>query len=68
MAALPCDRYVNEALKLADELLNLANDGEAIVDDDGCAILLGVMRDCAYKIRREAERESVSHRVKRSMT
>ena len=65
MVEYPCDQYVAEALRIATELLDLANDGDAKEHDDGCGILLGVLRDCAYKIRREAERESQSHQLRK---
>lgn len=68
MGSTPCDRYVQEAFELAERLLNLANEADASEHDDGCGILLGVLRDCAYKIRREAERESRSHRLRQQQT
>ena len=64
MGSAPCDRYVQEAFELAERLLGLANEWDAADHDDGCGILLGVMRDCAYKIRREAQREGQSHRLR----
>ena len=47
-----------KALEIANSLLGLANNEDALRDDAGCSILFGVMRDCAYKIRRQAEREA----------
>jgi hypothetical protein len=32
--------------------------------DDGCGVLFGVMRDCAYHIRAEAERERDEHELR----
>jgi len=40
----------------ARRLTILADEGEG-AEDDGCAVLCGVMRDCAYKIRKRAELE-----------
>ncbi len=42
--------------------MELANDEAGLVDEGGFGILLGVMRDCAYKIRRHAEHEG--HKAK----
>lgn len=58
------DRYIMEALALARELTILADRGDGDHPDDGCAVLYGVLRDCAYKIRSEAERESGKHKVR----
>ena len=51
------NEYISEALKIADDLMELANDEAGFADEGGFGILLGVMRDCAYKIRRHAEHE-----------
>ena len=52
------DTYTRRALEIAEALMSTANEGEAASNDDGCRILFGVCRDCAYKIRRQAERLS----------
>ena len=41
----------------------LADDGDVNSRDDGCHIFFGVVRDCAYKIRREALQELEMHRM-----
>lgn len=51
------NEYISEALKIADDLMVLANDEAGLADEGGFGILFGVMRDCAYKIRRHAEHE-----------
>jgi hypothetical protein len=51
------NKYISEALQIADDLMELANDEAGLADEGGFGILLGVMRDCAYKIRRHAEHE-----------
>ena len=56
------DNYVRRALEAAKELALLADEGD-VTDDDGCAVLCGVIRDCAYKIRRRAELERDRHRT-----
>jgi len=59
----PCDERIREALELANRLMRLADRGEAEGEDDGCAVLYGVLRDCAWKIRAQAEREREAHRA-----
>jgi hypothetical protein len=48
---------------MAKALMDTANKAEAASDDDGCRILFGVMRDCAYKIRKQAECEYEAHKA-----
>jgi len=59
-----CNDNIRNALKMATELVILADEGEAAMEDDGCGVLCGVVRDCAYKIRAEAERERDAHKAK----
>lgn len=49
------NEYISEALKIADDLIDFANDEAGLADEGGCSILFAVCRDCAYKIRRHAE-------------
>ena len=42
-------------------MIILSDKGEAESQDNGCALLYGVIRDCAYRIRSEAEREQGAH-------
>lgn len=51
------NKYISEALQIAEDLMELANDEAGLADEGNFGILLGVMRDCAYKIRRHAEHE-----------
>lgn len=60
----PCDRHIIETLKLASDMINLADRGDADREDTGCGILFGVMRDAAYKIRTLAENEKQKHAKK----
>lgn len=55
------DRHLMEALRIAQDLIALADQGEADSEDDGCRILYGLMRDCGYRLRREALRERDAH-------
>ena len=51
------NEYILRALRIADDLMDFSNDEAVLADDGGFGILFGVMRDCAYKIRRHAEHE-----------
>jgi len=57
------NKHLKEALEMSRKLTILADEGEASSRDDGCAVLYGVIRDCAYKIRSRAERERDVHKV-----
>ena len=52
-----CDEYIERMIELANELMILADEGDASGADDDCHILFGIVRDCAYKIMNEAERQ-----------
>jgi hypothetical protein len=57
------DKYIMQALEITAKLTTLAEEGEAESKDDGCRVLFGIVRDCAYNIRMHAEKESERHRV-----
>lgn len=56
------DNYIRKAIELAGAMKSLADEGEAQAPDSGCAVLFGVIRDCAYSIQGRAEREEEMHR------
>jgi len=62
--ARACNEHIDEALEMARRLLVLSDVGDLDREDDGCGVLYGVVRDCAYKIRAQAEREREAHRRK----
>ncbi len=51
---------IADAIRLAEELLRVAEKGVPTCTDDCCLFLYGVIRDCGYKIRRAAEQEKFS--------
>jgi hypothetical protein len=57
----PCNKHLKKTIQIAHQLIDLAEKGEAESKDNGCAVLYGVVRDCAYRIRMEAERERTAH-------
>jgi len=56
-----CNAHIREAIELARQLTILADEGEADSLDDGCILLYGVVRDCAYQLRQQTERERDAH-------
>ena len=62
--ARACNRHIFEVLEMAKQLLILADIGDLDAEDDGCGVLYGVVRDCAYKIRAQVERERDAHKRK----
>jgi len=60
----PSNKHIQEALEVARELIILADVGEADAEDNGCEILYGTVRDCAYRIRRQAKCEREAHEAK----
>ena len=59
-----CNEQIRQALMEAKTLMILADEGEAESQDDGCVVLYSVVRDCAYRIRAEAERERDAHKAR----
>ncbi|MBT3376257.1 MAG: hypothetical protein HN742_34185 [Lentisphaerae bacterium] len=56
-----CNAHIRAAFELAREMTILADEGETDSLDDGCVLLYSVVRDCAYRIRKQAEREREAH-------
>ncbi|MEW5944966.1 MAG: hypothetical protein AB1742_02080 [bacterium] len=57
----PCNEKIQKALGLARELMILADEGDEARDDDSCGVLYGVIRDSAYRIKEQAEKEKKKH-------
>ena len=60
----PCDNSIVKTLKLAERMLELADEGDAAREDTNCGVLYSVLRDSAYRIRQLAETEREAHRKK----
>ena len=56
-----CDESISKTFKLVEAMLDLADKGDAVRQDDGCGILYGVIRDSAFKIKKLAEAERDAH-------
>ena len=59
-----CNKHIRESFEMARQMIILADEGDLDSEDDGCRVLYGVVRDCAYKIRAQAEREREEHKKK----
>ena len=57
----PCNLHITKTLKLVEEMIYLADQGDADREDNGCGILYGVLRDSAYKLKNLAEDEKANH-------
>jgi len=57
------EKHIARTLELMEELKNLADEAEAECQDAGCALLYCIMRDAAYRIAGQAERERAQHRM-----
>jgi hypothetical protein len=57
----PCDESIKKAIALADDMLNLSDEGDSVREDSSCGVLYGVIRDSAYRIKRMAEDERDAH-------
>jgi len=57
----PCDERIKETLDLVDNMLDLADKGDEVREDNGCGVLYGVLRDSAFRIKKFAEAEKEAH-------
>lgn len=57
----PCNQNIRQTLKLAEQMIALADQGDADREDIGCGILYGMLRDSAYKLIKLAEEERRAH-------
>jgi hypothetical protein len=57
----PCDESIIKVIALADEMILLSDEGDAVREDTGCGVLYGVLRDSAYRIKKMAEDEKTAH-------
>ncbi len=60
------DEILVETLQLTEKMRELADLGDEAREDVGCGVLFGLLRDCAFKIRKLAEQEKQDH-IRRGM-
>ena len=56
--------HILRALDIARQLTALADKVDGSCDDEGCIVMSGVIRDCAYTIRNRAEREREARKLR----
>ncbi len=52
-----CMQRLLAAMELAEEMIRMTDRVENVYDDDGCLVVYSVIKDCAYKIKKAAQRE-----------
>ncbi len=57
----PCDICIKKTLDIVNEMLYLADEGDAAREDTSCGVLYGILRDSAYRIRQLAAAEKEAH-------
>jgi hypothetical protein len=55
---------ISEAINLARKLMFLADKGDLQREDESCGVLYGIIRDCAYRIKAEAQKERSLHEAR----
>jgi hypothetical protein len=58
-------KKIEQLISLSGELISLADSANEEACDDGCMCLFGLVKDCAYRIRGEAQREHLVHQARR---
>jgi hypothetical protein len=53
--------HITRVLEMADRMIALSERGFTACIDDGCLLLNGMVRECAYRLRDAAEREQLAH-------
>lgn len=55
------DEQICSIVELADRMIAISEQGFGACADDGCLLLNGMVRECAYRIRDAAELERKVH-------
>jgi len=59
-----CDQQILKTISLADRMIDIADEGDRVREDDGCGILYATLRDVGYKIKAMALKEKENHMKK----
>ena len=59
------DMQIRSILEMADRMIVISEEGFVSCDDDGCLLLNGMVRECAYRLRDAAELEQRVHGARR---
>ena len=55
------DVQIRSILEVVERMIVISEEGFATCDDDGCLLLNGMVRECAYRLRDAAELERNAH-------
>jgi hypothetical protein len=55
---------IEQLMCLSSELISFADMANGEARDDGCICLFGLVKDCAYRIKVEAQREHLAHQFR----
>lgn len=58
----PCNNNLLTVLEYVKRLLSMADKGDMEREDDGCGVVFGIVRDSAYKMKDQAEKEIEKHK------
>lgn len=56
-----CDKAIKNTICIAEKMLEIADEGDMVREDNGCGVLYGVLRDAAFKVKKLAEAEKDAH-------
>jgi hypothetical protein len=56
-----CDTNIASTIKLAQHMIQLAQNGDEHREDPGCGVLYGILLDSGYRILDLAQKEKQSH-------
>jgi len=56
-----CNENIEKTIHIAEAMIELANSGDIEREDVGCGVLYGILKDCAYRIKKIAETEKATH-------
>lgn len=59
----PYNENLLRTIKLSQEMLALADDGDRDRDDDSCGVIYSVLRDTAYRLMKLTEKECAKHKL-----
>ncbi|MGD9201045.1 MAG: hypothetical protein PVI26_05750 [Chitinispirillia bacterium] len=51
-----------KVLEYVNNLLNIADIGDTEMEDDRCGVLYGIVKDSAYQIKEQVEKEIENHK------
>lgn len=62
------DDHFQTIMDLSDQLVAVSEVGFSCFDHEGCLLLNGIVRDCAFRLRDAAEIERKAHQTKGIVT